>query len=153
MSLITPNDLTTELYPEVIAEITRTSEQEQKDQIQAAEDFAKGFLFKYDLKALFGTSNTQPIVNDESLKKCIKIMAAYFLVRKANPSVNFEIFRNDFMIMIGTKEEPGWLYEIRNGAINPDWPYKKDDPETPEDESKQNNDVYWTSTKQRVNRF
>jgi hypothetical protein len=57
------------------------------------------------------------------------------------------------MMMIGTKEEPGWLYEIRNGAINPDWPYKKDDPETPQDESQQNNDFYWTSDIKRTNRF
>ncbi|MPN46027.1 hypothetical protein SDC9_193606 [bioreactor metagenome] len=58
------------------------------------------------------------------------------------------------MLMIGTKEEPGWLYEIRNGEINPDWPHRQDDPETPDvDESQQNQDVFWTSTKQRVNRF
>ena len=153
MSLIKPEDLITELYPEVVDEITRTSEEEQQTQIQAAEDFAKGFLFKYDLKALFGTSTIIPTVKDEGLKKCIKIIAAYFLVRKANPAVQLDLFREDYMMMIGTKEEPGWLYEIRNGDINPDWPYKPDDPDTPEDESKQNDDVYWTSTTKRENRF
>lgn len=153
MSLVIPTDLVTELYPEVVKEITRTSVEEQETQIQAAEDFAKGFLFKYDLKALFGTSTIQPVVKDEGLKKCIKIIAAYFLVRKANPNVQLQLFRDDYMMMVGTKEEPGWLYEIRNGDINPDWPYKADDPDTPEDESAQNNEVYWTSTKKRENRF
>lgn len=153
MSLISPADLVTELYPEVIDEITRTSEKEQKDQIKAAEDFAKAYLFKYDLKALFGDTGLSPTVDDEALKKCVKIIAAYFLVRKANPNVNLGIFREDYELMVGTKEEPGWLEMIRNGDLNPAWPYKADDPNTPEDESTQNSDVYWTSTKQRVNRF
>lgn len=151
--LVKIEDLETELYGEVVDEITRASETEKNDQIKAAEDFAKGFLFKYDLKALFGTETTEPTHIDEGLKKCIKIIAAYFLVRKSNPTVQLQLFRDDYMMMIGTKEEPGWLYEIRNGSINPDWPYKPDDPETPEDESAVNNEVYWTSTTQRVNRF
>ncbi|MCU7615652.1 hypothetical protein NZ698_00460 [Chryseobacterium sp. PBS4-4] len=151
--LVKIQDLETELYPEVIEEITRASEQEKITQIQAAEDFAKGFLFKYDLTALFGTKTTDATHVDESLKKCVKIIAAYFLVRKANPNVQMSIFKDDYMMMIGTKEEPGWLYEVRNGAINPAWPYKQDDPETPEDESQQNNDFYWTSDIKRTNRF
>lgn len=153
MSLVKIEDLETELYPEVIEEITRASENEKTTQIKAAEDFAKGFLFKYDLNALFGTDASEPTHVDESLKKCIKIIAAYFLIRKANPAVQTALFKDDYMMMIGTKEEPGWLYEIRNGAINPAWPYKVDDPETPEDESTINNDVYWTSTTKRTNRF
>ncbi|MBT0550236.1 hypothetical protein [Riemerella anatipestifer] len=150
---ITKEDLKTEMYPEVVAEITRTDDKEVETQIKAAIDFAKGFLFKYDLKALFGFGDTPPTVDDEGLKKCIKIIASYFLVRKANPNVSLKLFREDYMLMIGTKEEPGWLYEIRNGEINPDWPRRLDDPTTPEDESLLNQEVYWTSTKQRVNRF
>ncbi|WP_234111766.1 hypothetical protein [Chryseobacterium sp. R2A-55] len=152
--IITKEDLKTDLYPEVVAEITRSDDAEVESHIKTAVDFAKGFLFKYDLKALFGTDTTEPTVKDESLKKCIKIIASYFLVRKANPNVSLNLFREDYMLMIGTKEEPGWLYEIRNGEINPDWPHRQDDPETPDvDESQQNQDVFWTSTKQRVNRF
>lgn len=153
MSLITIEDLYTELYPEVIEEITRTDEDEIQEQINSAEAFVKGFLFKYDLKALFGDATNEATVKDSALKKCVKIVAAYFLVRKSNPNVQLDLFREDYMLMIGTKEEPGWLYEIRNGEINPDWPYKQDDPVTPEDESTQQSDVYWTSTTKRTNRF
>lgn len=151
--LVTKADLSTELYPEVIDEISRASDAEITLQIQAAEDFAKGFLFKYDLKALFGFGTTAETVKDESLKKCIKIIAAYFLVRKANPNVQLSLFKEDYMMMIGTKDEPGWLYEIRNGDINPEWPYKPDDPQTPQDENKDNSEVYWTSTTKRTQRF
>ncbi|WP_312394723.1 hypothetical protein [Chryseobacterium sp.] len=150
---IKPKDLSTELYDEVVEEITRSSEKELEEQIKAAEDFAKGFVFKYDLKALFGTKETPPTVEDSSLDKCIKTITAYFLVLKANPNVNLKVLHDAYMLWVGNKEEPGWLYEIRNGEINPDWPYKKDDPDTPEDESQQNTEVYWTSTTKRVNRF
>lgn len=151
--IITKEDLKTDMYPEVIETITRSDDEEVKIHIKSAVDFTKAYLFKYDLKALFGTDTTEPTVQDESLKKAIKIIAAYFLVRKANPNISLNLFREDWMLWVGTKEEPGYLYEIRNGDLNPDWPYKPDDPDTPEDESKINDDVYWDSTKKRVNRF
>ncbi|MCT3661057.1 hypothetical protein HZR00_00820 [Elizabethkingia anophelis] len=151
--IITKEDLKTDMYPEVIEMITRSDDEEVKTHIKSAVDFTKAYLFKYDLKALFGTDTTEPTVEDESLKKAIKIIAAYFLVRKANPNISLNLFREDWMLWVGTKEEPGYLYEIRNGDLNPDWPYRPDDPDTPEDESKINDDVYWDSTKKRVNRF
>ena len=62
MSLVKIEDLFTELYPEVIDEITRTDDDEKQEQIDAAEAFVKGFLFKYDLKALFGDTDNEPTV-------------------------------------------------------------------------------------------
>lgn len=155
--LVQPSELNTELYPEVIAAITRSNPGETISQIKAAEDFCKSYLFKYDLKALFGDDKTQPVtaptVVDENLKKTIKVIASYWLVRKSNPNVNLDLFREDWELMIGTKEEPGWLYDIKEGNINPDWPYKIDDPETPEDESTLNDGVFWGSNQKRTQRF
>lgn len=151
--LVQPEDLITELYPEVIEAITRNNPQEVVKQIKAAEDFCKAYLFKYDLKALFGTDTTEPTVNDENLKKTVKIIASYWLVKKANPNINLDAFREDWEILIGNKEVPGWLTDIKNGTLNPDWPYKKNDPETPVDESKQESDIFWHSNPKRTQRF
>ena len=167
MSLITPKDLDTELYEEVINQITRYQEpvenedpetvpvaeinQEVQDHIDDAEAFIKTFLFKYDLDKLFGTDDTEPTIKDHALKKCVKVTTSWFLIRKANPNVNLARFEDDFMFWIGTEEEPGWIYGIRDGKLNPAWPYPADDPDTPEDES--GSDVYWTSTTKRTNRF
>lgn len=160
MSLITAKDLYTELYDEVISQITRFEvdednpdkiNQEVQDHIDDAEAFLKSFLFKYDLDKLFGTEITEPELIDHSLKKCVKVTASWFLFRKANPNVNLDKFYQDFMFWVGTEDEPGWIYSIRDGKLNPKWPYPIDNPETPEDES--GSDVYWTSTRQRVNRF
>jgi hypothetical protein len=155
--LVQPSELNTELYPEVRNAITRGDENEIIAQIKAAEDFAKSYLFKYDLKALFGDDTVDPVIAptviDENLKKTIKVIASYWLVRKANPNVNLDLFREDWELMIGNKEVPGWLYDIKEGNISPDWPYKADNTETPEDESAQNDGVFWGSNSKRTQRF
>lgn len=155
--LVQPSELNTELYPEIQSAITRGDENEVVTQIKAAEDFCKSYLFKYDLKALFGDDTANPVVAptvvDENLKKTIKVIASYWLVRKSNPSVNLELFREDWQLMIGDKEGPGWLYDIKEGNVNPNWPYKADDPTTPEDESAQNDGTYWNSNPKRNQRF
>lgn len=155
--LVQPSELNTELYPEVIEAITRSNPNETIAQIKAAEAFCKSYLFKYDLKALFGNDTVDPVVAptvvDENLKKTIKVIASYWLVRKANPNVNLDLFREDWQLMIGDKEGPGWLYDIKEGNISPDWPYKADNPETTEDESTQNDGVFWGSNQKRTQRF
>ena len=155
--LVQPSELNTELYPEVQAAITRGNNDEVISQIKAAEAFCKSYLFKYDLKALFGDDTANPVVAptviDENLKKTIKVIASYWLVRKANPNVNLELFRDDWELMIGNKEVPGWLYDIKEGNISPDWPYKADNPTTDTDESTQNDGVFWDSNSKRTQRF
>lgn len=151
--IIQPEELNTELYPEVVNMITRSNTEELKSHIRAAEDFAKAYLFKYDLKALFGTDTEPPSIEDEFLKKAVKIIACYFLVRKSNPNVSLELFRQDWELIIGDEHNPGWLTNIKKGLINPDWPIKKDDPNTLEDESQINQEVFWDSTKKRTSRF
>ena len=128
MSLIVAKDLYTELYDEVISQITRfevidgdpdKTNHEVQEHIDDAEAFLKTFLFKYDLDKLFGTETTEPEIKDHSLKKCVKVTASWFLVRKANPNVNLDKFLVDFMFWVGTEEEPGWIYGIRDGKLNP----------------------------------
>ncbi len=163
--LVQPQELETELYPEIIGEIVRGDESEVISQIKAAEAFCKSYLFKYDLKALFGVDAVaavgdtpavvavSPTVVDENLKKCVKIIASYWLVRKANPNVSVDLFREDYEMMIGTKDNPGWLTEIRDGYLNPAWPYAVDNPDTPNIDESDNTPVSWSSNVKRTQRF
>jgi hypothetical protein len=157
--LVQPKELETELYAEIIGEITRGDETETVIQIKAAEAFCKSYLFKYDLNALFGVDAAEgveavaPTLVDENLKKCIKVIAAYWLVRKSSPNVNVDLFREDYEMMIGNKENPGWLVEIRDGYLNPAWPYKIDDPGTPDVDESQPTSVSWSSNKKLTQRF
>lgn len=151
--LVKPEELTSELYEEILAEITRGDIDEAITQIKAAEDFCKSYLFKYDLKALFGDDDDEPTVIDENLKKTVKIIASYWLVRKSNPNVNLDLFRDDWELMIGTKEAPGWLTQIKEGYLVPSWPYKPDDPSTPDVDESANSQVSWSSNRKRTNSF
>ena len=163
--LVQPEELKTELYAEIVDDITRGDEEEVITQIKAAEDFCKSYLFKYDLKKLFGVDAVPavgetpevpavaPTVIDENLKKCIKVIATYWLVRKSSPNVNVDLFREDFEMMIGNKETPGWLMQIRDGYLNPNWPYKIDDPETPDVDESQPTSVSWSSNTKRTQSF
>ncbi|MGV9003967.1 hypothetical protein [Flavobacterium sp.] len=155
--LVKPEELKTELYDEVVDDITRGDSDEVVTQIKAAEDFCKSYLFKYDLKALFGDDTVEPVmaptVVDENLKKCVKIIASYWLVRKVNPNANVDLFRDDYEMMIGTKTEPGWLTEVKEGYLSPAWPYAVDNPETPDVDESKSSEVSWSSNIKRNNYF
>lgn len=155
--LVQPEELKSELYPEIIDEITRGDNDEVIIQIKAAEAFCKSYLFKFNLNALFGDDTVDPIVAptvvDENLKKCVKIIASYWLVRKSNPNVSLDLFRDDYEMMIGTKAEPGWLTQIKEGYLVPAWPYAIDNPDTPDIDESENSQVSWSSNYKRTNSF
>lgn len=136
----------TSLYPEIIDTITRGNEEAAELQILAAESLCKSYLFKYDLKAAFGTDSEPPTASCEMLKKIVKTIASYYLVRLANPNVDLEVFRLDYQLAIDM------LKDIRDGKNNLiELPYAKDDPETSENEA--DGSVAWNSNTKRINHF
>lgn len=113
MALVTVEELgQSDLYPEIISKITRGSDTEAELQLATAEDIVKGYLSKYDLVAVFGDATTQPTVESLSVKRIIKTIAAWFLIKRANPNVNTELFYDDY------KNAIKWLEEVQEGKIN-----------------------------------
>ena len=136
----------TELYPEVIDAISRSSEDAVALQIMAAESFCKSYLFKYDLDAAFGTADTPPTVESPMLKKMVKTIAAYYLLRMANPNVNLELYQSEYEAVVQL------LQDVRDGNNNiTELPYKTDDPSTPEIEGELS--TSWSSNPKRKNHF
>lgn len=136
----------TELYPEVIEAISRSSEDAVKLQIMAAESFCKSYLFKYDLSAAFGTETTPPEVDSPMLKKIVKTIAAYYLLRMANPNFNLELYQGEYEAVVRLLED------IRDGNNNiTELPYKTDDPATPTIEGELG--TSWSSNPKRKNHF
>lgn len=136
----------TELYPEVIDVISRSSEDAVILQIMAAESFCKSYLFKYDLQAAFGTANTPPSVESPMLKKIVKTITAYYLLRMANPNVNLELYQGEYEAVVKLLED------IRDGNNNiTELPYQTDDPDTPEVEGELS--TSWSSNPKRKNHF
>ena len=131
-----------DLYPEIISKITRGSNTEAELQLATSEDIVKGYLSKYDLVAIFGNGTTQPTVESLSVKRIIKTIAAWFLIKRANPNVNTELFYDDY------KNAIKWLEDVQAGKINLGLPFA---PVTPETEA--NDGVYFTSLPKQRNFF
>lgn len=141
----------TTLYKEICDLITRNDDTIVKLQIMAAQSLCATFLFKYNLKEVFGDDTTEPVtaptVKCPALENIITVIACYYLVRKASPNVDVELYRDDYMQAIKLLED------IRDGNNNlTELHYIQDDPETPEDESKANG-VTWSSNPKRQNFF
>ena len=149
--IITIDDLRkSSIYPEILDIITRKDESVVEMQILAAQSLCASYLFKYDLKPVFGDDSTVPAVPpavvSAALQKIVKIIASYYLVRQSNPNIDLELYRKDYEDAITLLEN------IRDGQNNlVELTYCKDDPDTPEDESA--NGVSWSSNPKRTNYF
>jgi phage gp36-like protein len=143
--LVSVEDLSkTSLYPEIIERIVRGNTSNAELQILAAESLTKSYMSKYDIQAIFGDKNNPPTFIDEHIKKIVKVIASYYLVRLANPNVNIELYRADY------EDAIVWLERLQDGKVNPDLPYAPDNPDNPGGD---NNDVWWSSNPKRINFF
>jgi len=149
--IITVDDLRkSSIYPEILDIITRKDDTVVEMQILAAQSLCASYLFKYDLKSVFGddtvTPAVPPAVVSPALQKIVKIIASYYLVRQSNPNIDLELYRKDYEDAIALLEN------IRDGQNNlVELTYRKDDPDTPDDESA--NGVSWSSNPKRTNYF
>ncbi len=149
--IITIDDLRkSSIYPEILDIITRKDDSVVEMQILAAQSLCASYLFKYDLKPVFGDDSTvpaePPTVVSAALQKIVKIIASYYLVRQSNPNIDLELYRKDYEDAITLLEN------IRDGQNRlTELTYRKDDPDTPEDESA--NGVSWSSNPKRTNYF
>ncbi len=149
--IITVADLRkSSIYPEILDIITRKDDTVVEMQILAAQSLCASYLFKYDLKPVFGDDTTDPVVPptvvSPALQKIVKIIASYYLVRQSNPNIDLELYRKDYEDAITLLEN------IRDGQNNlMELSYRQDDPTTPEDESGAG--VSWQSNPKRTNFF
>jgi len=75
-------------------------------------------------------------------KRQIKTIAAWFLIKRANPNVNTELFYDDY------KNAIKWLEDVQAGKINLGLPYV-----AVTDDTDANDGVYFTSLPKQRNFF
>lgn len=145
MSLITPADLETNIYPEVIEEITRANTATTQQAIAAAEAEAKMYLGRYDLEALFGTTDTEPSLADDFLQVLVKDLACWHLLRLSGTTTDSAIHRTAYTDALSA------LRDIRDGKLQPPtWPYA--DPAAVTD-IPDGNAISWSSNSRRTNHY
>lgn len=152
MAYLTKTDLATHIYGENINTITRSDDTIVDRAIAAGIAEAKSYLGRYHLNHLFWDGalpapagvTGQP-VEDENLKNKVKDIAAWHLVKLANPNINLELFRTAY------EDAIDWLKLVQSGKSSPyGWPYFVDDPDTPYVEG---GPIQWTSNPKRSNHF
>lgn len=143
MPIITIADLGTNLYPEIIDEITRSDSSITNAAIAAAEQEAKMYLGRYDIVTLFGTGTDAPVSPDPYLQSLVKDLACWHLLRLANPGTDYAASRTAYQHALAA------LKEIRNGGANPQgWPYATPVGDTPDGDA-----INWYSNERRNNHY
>ena len=144
MPIITPSDLHTNIYPEIITEITRADGSVADTAIATAIQETKMYLGRYDLVQLFGTDTLPPSVTDEFLKTLVKNIACWHLIRLSNSGIDYAVFRTAYQdaintlknIMSGQAQPEGWPYAPVTGTAIPD-----------------GNSISWSSNPKRSNHY
>jgi len=125
MPIITSADLSTNIYSEIITEITRTDSTITDRAVNAAILEAKMYLSRFDLVQLFGTDTAAPSVADEYLKTLVKDLACWHLIRLSNTNVDYATYRTAYQDAITA------LKNIQSGGAQPQgWPYQDTHAET-----------------------
>ena len=142
------SDLYTVIYQEIIDEITRTDTTIPTTAISMAIDEAKGYLSEYDLLQLFGDDTASPpvdpTVTNAWLQNLVKDIAAWQLIKLANPNVSYEHIRRCYEDAIDT------LKRIKTRVITPQgWPLYVPPPGAQPPGSP----IIWSSGPRRHNHF
>jgi len=141
MPLISTEDLTGILYPEILDELTRGDDTTIQHAIAAAEREAKMYLGRYDLEQLFGDGHSSPAVDDEHLKRMVMHIACWHLIQLSGIAGDYTRFRTAYKDTLET------LRLIMTGQAQPDgWPLTTNITDIPP-----GNSISWNSNKQRSN--
>ena len=144
MTIITQSDLATNMYAEVIDEITRSDSSITDRAISVAIQESKMYLSRFDLVQLFGTDTSDPTVHDEYLNSLVKDLACWHLLRSSNVSADQAIYRTAYEDAIAA------LKNIMTGAAQPDgWPYLDKSAES----EPQGDSISWNSNLKRNNYY
>jgi hypothetical protein len=144
MPIITQADLATNIYAEIITEITRADTTIAARAIATAVQEAKMYLARYDLVQLFGTDTLAQTITDEYLKSLVKDLACWHLLRLSNAGVDYTAYRTAYQDAIST------LKNIMAGQAQPQgWPYLDTTSET----TPPGDAINWNSNPKRNNYY
>ena len=144
MPIITQADLATNIYEEIITEITRSDTTIGDRAIAAAILETKMYLSKYDLVQLFGTDILSPTIQDEYLKSIVKDLSCWHLLRLSNAGIDMAVYKSAY------QEALAALKNIQSGLAAPQgWPYLNTTSET----APPGDAINWNSNPKRNNYY
>ncbi len=141
MPFLTPAEINTHLYGEVVAEIERhaTNTPLLNEAIKAAEGEVRSYLSQYDKTAIFGATgdNRNPII-----LLYAKDIAVWHYINLCNVDVDYDERRERY------EKATEWLGKVQSGKVVPELPVPSVE-NTPEGEGF----IKWGSNTKRTNNF
>lgn len=123
MAFLTPDELSTHLYGEIVEEITRGNEGITLASIDAGTAEAKSYLTDYDAVAIFAAIGD---ARNAMVLFCVKDIAAWHLICLANPNVEMALREKRYDAALK------WLRDVQSGKAVPDLPPRPVDTTDPE---------------------
>jgi phage gp36-like protein len=141
MPFLTPAELNTHLYPEVVAEIERhpTLTPLAQEAIHAAIAEVKSYLSQYDRDAIFGATGNQ---RNPIILLYTKDIAVWHYINLCNVDVDYDERRERY------EKATEWLARVQSGKVVPELPVPAIE-NTPQGEGF----VRWGSNPKRKNNF
>ena len=139
MALLTKTDLTPPIYQEIIDEITRDDDSIVDKAIANGEGEAKSYLNRYNKAVMFDAA-----FDDEFFRGLVKDITCWHLIKLANPNVDMALFRTAY------EDARRHFEKVQNGSIDPEWPLRENDANTPIDDA---GTIEWSSNTKRTNHY
>ena len=116
MAYLTPDEINTHLYGEVVEEISRDNADLMQNAIDTAIDEAYGYLRAYDVDAIFSTTGSD---RNNALLVFVKDIAIWHFINLSNVAVEMELRLKRYEKAIQ------WLQKVQDGKTNPQLPVKE----------------------------
>lgn len=144
MAYLTPQEINTHLYDEVVAEISRDDLTKLQIAINAAIAEAKGYLKQYDADTIFAAN-----VDDRNpiLLLYVKDIAVWHFIVISNPAVEWQARKDRYDLAIK------WLEKVQAGKTNPDLPLPPDPVDEAGNAQSAENFLKWGGNKKRNSHF
>ena len=144
MAYLTPAEINTHLYDEVVTEISRDDLTKLQTAINAAIAEAKGYLKAFDADAIFSVigDDRNPI-----LLLYVKDIAVWHFIVISNPAVEWQARKDRYDMAIK------WLEKVQSGKTNPDLPLPPDPVDDAGNVQSAENFVKWGGNKKRNSHF
>lgn len=105
---------------------------------------ATSFLTRYDIEKMFSEDDDKRTFKDDGLDSKVKDLVIWHLVRLCNVNAKLELIRTSY------EDALKYFEKVQKGIIDPAWPLKQNNPDTPIDDAGQ---VEYTCLPKRTNHY
>jgi phage gp36-like protein len=90
---------------------------------------AISFLNRYNIEIMFSNEDSKRTFQNDMLDTKVKDLAVWHLLTLGNANTNLEVFRTRY------EDALKWFEKVMKGMIDPPFPLKDNDPNTPNDDA------------------